>query len=79
MGPQYTYSGERNNLRNPEWGSVALGFIRTAPQSYSDGISAMAGTDRPSARAVSNTINAQTDSIINNRSLTHGVRVWSVS
>ncbi|MBJ7433423.1 MAG: hypothetical protein JHC62_03155 [Microbacteriaceae bacterium] len=76
MGPQYTYSGERNNLRNPAWGSVSFGFVRTAPQGYSDGISALAGTDRPGARAVSNAISAQTESIINNRNLTDMVYVF---
>jgi hypothetical protein len=69
-GPQYSYSGEGNNLRNPEWGSVSLSFLRTAPQGYSDGVSAMAGTDRPSPRAVSNALSAQTESIVNDRNLT---------
>ena len=76
VGPQYASSGERNNLRNPEWGSVSSGFLRTAPQRYSDGISGMAGTGRPSARAVSNAINAQSESIINNRNLTDMVYVF---
>ena len=70
LGPQYPYSGEGNNLRNSEWGSVSLSFLRTAPQGYSDGVSAMAGTDRPSPRAVSNAISAQTESIVNDRNLT---------
>jgi len=69
-GPQYSYSGEGNNLRNPEWGSVSLSFLRTAPQGYSDGVSAMAGTDRPSPRAVSNALSAQKESIVNDRNLT---------
>jgi len=70
LGPQYSYSGEGNNLRNPEWGSVSLSFLRTAPQGYSDGVSAMAGTDRPSPRAVSNALSAQKESIVNDRNLT---------
>ena len=75
-GPQYTYSGERNNLMNPAWGSVSFGFVRTAPQGYSDGVSTMAGPGRPSARAVSNAISTQTESIINNRNLTDMVYVF---
>jgi hypothetical protein len=70
LGLQYPYSGEGNNLRNSEWGSVSLSFLRTAPQGYSDGVSAMAGTGRPSPRAVSNAISAQTESIVNDRNLT---------
>lgn len=76
MGPQYTYNGEHNNLKNPEWGTVSFGFVRTAPQGYSDGISAMAGAGRPSARAVSNAISAQSESIVNNRNLTDMVYVF---
>ena len=74
--PQYSFSGEGNNVANPAWGSVSSGFVRTAPSSYSDGVSAMSGTDRPSARVVSNSISDQTESIINNRNLTDMVYVF---
>jgi len=74
--PRYSLNGEGNNVTNPEWGSVSRGFIRMAPQSYADGISAMSGTDRPSARVVSNSISDQTESIINNRNLTDMVYVF---
>ena len=76
LAPQYSFSGEGNNVANPAWGSVSSGFIRTAPPSYSDGVSAMSGTDRPSARIVSNSISDQTESIINNRNLTDMVYVF---
>jgi hypothetical protein len=74
--PRYSFNGEGNNVNNPAWGSVSSGFVRTAPSSYSDGISAMSGTDRPSARVVSNSISDQTESIINNRNLTDMVYVF---
>jgi len=59
-----------------DWGSVKVGFLRLSPQAYADGISLMSGANRPSARAVSNAINAQGASIVNNRKLTDMVYVF---
>jgi peroxidase len=49
--------GSGNNLANPEWGTPGEQFIRKNDLvAYADGISAPAGADRPSARAVSNAL-----------------------
>jgi hypothetical protein len=73
---RYTVAGTANNILHPEWGSVSNGFIRLSPQSYDDGLASMAGANRPSARAVSNAINAQSTSIPNDRNLTDMVYVF---
>jgi len=73
---RYTVTGAANNFLHPEWGSVSNGFIRLSPQSYEDGFASMAGANRPSARAVSNAINAQSTSIPNDRNLTDMVYVF---
>ena len=51
--------GTGNNLLSPLKGSAGSVFLRLAPASYADGISALAGADRPSAREVSNAVLAQ--------------------
>lgn len=49
--------GSGNNLTNPEWGTPGEQFIRKNDLvAYADGISAPAGADRPSTRAVSNAV-----------------------
>ncbi|MEM6555480.1 MAG: peroxidase family protein [Pseudomonadota bacterium] len=49
-----TYDGSNNNIDNPDWGATFEHLQRLAPADYADGISELAGPDRPSARAVSN-------------------------
>ena len=49
-----TYDGSNNNIDNPNWGATFEHLQRLAPADYADGISELAGPDRPSARAVSN-------------------------
>ena len=68
--------GAGNNLENEEWGSTDQELIRLTTAEYSDGIDAPAGESRPSARAVSNAIAAQTEPIENDRYLTDYVWVW---
>lgn len=75
-GAQYKFNGVGNNLKNKEWGSVKTGFLRLAPTAYADGLNSMSGGTRPSARSVSNAIDAQTSSIPNNRNLTDMVYVF---
>jgi hypothetical protein len=74
--PSYAFNGTGNNRARYDWGSVKVGFLRLSPQAYADGISRMSGANRPSARAVSNAINAQGASIVNNRKLTDMVYVF---
>ncbi len=57
--------GQGNNVAHPEWGAAEIAMLRLLPAAYADGQSAPAGSTRPSARAVSNAVVAQTDSILN--------------
>ncbi len=58
-----TVDGTGNNPDHPEWGSAGIAFLRLTEVGYSDG----AGTpvEGPSARAISNSCAAQTESIVN--------------
>ncbi|CAM9782649.1 unnamed protein product, partial [Ectocarpus sp. 12 AP-2014] len=48
-----TYNGTRNNLDQPEWGSVGQRQLRSITEaSYADGVSEPPGDDRPTAREV---------------------------
>ncbi len=62
-----TYDGSGNNVANPEWGATFAHLQRFGPADYADGISALAGPLRPSARVISNEIVSQDEdeSIVN--------------
>ncbi len=68
--------GTGNNLQNTDWGSTGEQLLRVTTAEYSDGISAAAGEDRPSAREVSNAIAAQTELEENDRQLTDILWLW---
>ncbi len=51
-----TLDGTGNNLLHSEWGSIDEEFLRLAQAEYADGVSSVAGADRPSARAISNAV-----------------------
>lgn len=51
--------GTGNNEQDPQMGAAFTQLRRVAGSHYSDGISSLAGADRPSARAVSNAVSAQ--------------------
>lgn len=69
--------GKGNNIANPNWGSAGIQLLRLSPAQYADGISAPAGVDRPSARAISNTLSASPkDGITNDRDFTAFVYAW---
>ena len=55
----YSVDGTGNNAGNPSLGSDNSDLLRIAPAQYGDGISTPAGADRPSARAISNVLDAQ--------------------
>ena len=65
-----------NNLANPDWGTVGADLLRIASAAYGDSISTPAGADRQSARAISNTVVAQSGDIINNRDMSAFVYAW---
>lgn len=54
-----SYDGSGNNKADPQMGSSFSHLLRLMPADYADGVDAMAGHHRPSARAVSNAISAQ--------------------
>ena len=58
-GDTYSFDGTGNNLSHPTWGSAGSDLLRKAPAQYGDGISTPGGANRPSAREISNVIDAQ--------------------
>jgi peroxidase len=72
-----TYDGTGNNLSHVQWGSTDEQLLRIAAAAYSDGISSLAGANRPSARVISNAIAAQDDTTaLSNRNLSAFIYVW---
>jgi peroxidase len=57
--------GTGNNIANPNWGATNTQLLRLASPDYGDGISTPGGVTRPSARAISNAVVAQSSSILN--------------
>ncbi|MEZ6072732.1 MAG: peroxidase family protein [Pirellulales bacterium] len=68
--------GSGNNVSNTHWGAVGTQLRRVAPDDYADGLSALAGASRPSAREVSNTVGAQTSPTVNGHGMTAMVWQW---
>ncbi len=69
--------GVGNNLQNPEWGSTNEDLLRLANADYADGISSVAGEDRPSARLISNTVaDSKGVDIISDRMLSAMIYAW---
>jgi hypothetical protein len=56
-----TVDGADNNPFQPDWGATNIPFVRLLVSDYGDGASSPAGADRPSARAVSNAVCAQSE------------------
>lgn len=72
-----TIDGTDNNLDNPEWGSSGIDLLRIAPAEYGDGFSTPAGSDRPSARVISNSLVDQGDEdIVSDRQLSAMIYAW---
>ena len=69
--------GTGNNLAHVDWGSAGTTFLRIADAEYGDSISTPGGADRPSARVISNTINAQPDGTpTNDRLMSAFIFAW---
>jgi len=80
VGPFRTIDGTGNNLTNPQWGSTDEQLVRKAPAEYGDGISSLAGADRPGPRVISNAIVAHGDEeALNDRQLSNYSYVWASS
>ena len=73
-----SYDGTNNNLTHTNWGATFEHLQRLGAVDYADGISDLAGPDRPSARAVSNGVADQVEgvSIPNTVSATDFVWQW---
>uniref|UniRef100_UPI00356A6D23 peroxidase family protein n=1 Tax=Novipirellula sp. TaxID=2795430 RepID=UPI00356A6D23 len=64
-------------LENPDYGAANTTLLRVAEADYADGISEPAGTDRPSAREISNTLSAANpEGTTNDRNLSDFVYLW---
>lgn len=71
-----TIDGTGNNESNPDWGAAHSGLLRLTNLEYEDGVEAPSGSDRPSAREVSNAVAAQTELTENSRGLTDMTWLW---
>lgn len=68
--------GTGNNLANPYYGAADTQLLRLLPSDYADGISAPAGSERPSARAISNTVVSQSSSVTNSLNASDWLWQW---
>lgn len=75
-GETRTFDGSDNNTIDPQIGAAFVHLLRIAPAAYADGFASLAGADRPSARAVSNGMAAQEESIPNPAGLTDYFWQW---
>ena len=72
----YSFDGSGNNLSNITWGAAGNALIRKSGIAYGDGISSPAGSSRPSARLVSNSVSDQAESVENSRGMSDFSYVW---
>jgi Ca2+-binding RTX toxin-like protein len=75
-GEVASIDGSGNNLENEDWGSTHVDLERLVSVEYEDGVSSLAGADRPSAREISNGIAAVDEFQENDRYLTDVLWVW---
>ncbi|MEX2015578.1 MAG: peroxidase family protein [Candidatus Hydrogenedentales bacterium] len=64
-----TFDGTLDDLSHSEWGGSYEALVRTGSADYADGIAAPAGADRPSARAISSALVAETSQHVMNVNL----------
>lgn len=68
--------GSSNNLTSTAWGTPSKPFVRLAPNTYADGVSAPSGATRPSARVVSNAVAKQQNLRPNRRGASDFLWQW---
>ena len=68
--------GKGNNFIRPLWGSAGSDLLRFSAAAYGDGIASPSGSNRPSAREVSDSICVQTTTIRNDRNMSSYVYGW---
>ncbi len=71
-----TFDGSNNNLRHPDLGSSESQLLRTTEPHYEDGISSLAGQDRPGPREISNAVFAQEASAANSAGASDYLWLW---
>lgn len=72
-----TIDGTGNNVAHPQWGSTNEQLLRRSAPAYADGVAAPSGSDRPSARLVSNLLaQSPAGGIVNDRDWTAFVYAW---
>ncbi len=71
-----SYDGSGNNPTDELMGSAGQQLMRLLPVDYTDGIAAISGATRPSARAISNAVSAQVGSIPNEHNASDFVWQW---
>jgi peroxidase len=75
-GDVRSIDGSGNNLSDPDLGRAGEQLLRLVPADYADGVSALAGPERASAREISNLVVAQEDSIPNSRRVSDFLWQW---
>jgi len=69
--------GSGHNTAHPDWGTADSDFLRIGPVAYADGISSPSGASRPSAREISNTLNASPEgNIASSNDLSAFTYIW---
>ena len=71
-----TIDGTNNNQEDPEMGSAGVHLARWADSDYGDDISSLAGADRPSPRAITNAVCAQSGDVPNELEVTDYIWQW---
>jgi peroxidase len=70
------YDGSQNNKTEPNWNKADTVFLRQTEASYSDGLDAPSGLDRPNPRQISNQVMDQRGRFQDERKLSNMVWAW---
>jgi hypothetical protein len=74
--PFRSIDGSGNNPLHADWGRTLTPLLRRTTCAYGDGLDLPSGANRPSARAISNVVAAQTSSRMNERYATDFLWQW---
>lgn len=74
--PVPSLDGKLNNAGHTTWGVAGADLMRFAAAGYGDGLSTPAGSTRPSARLISNTLCEHTTTLPNSRNLSDWIYGW---
>jgi hypothetical protein len=76
MPPPVSLDGKGNNMMQPLWGSAGSDLLRFSAAAYTDNISAPSGSNRPSARLISDEVCVLTTTNRNDRNMSSYVYGW---